>query len=478
MSNTYFRKMPLSRRSADRDDSGTTSHGQPRLARNINTFQVTMIGVGCVIGTGIFFVLTETVPKAGPGVLVTFVLVAVIAGLTALCYAELGSAIPQSGSAYSYTIRSLGELPAYVVGCCLILEYGVGAAATAVGWGEYFNALLQDMFGIVLPHALTAGLTADDPGIVNLPAVVLVSMCCVLLVRGSRESALANTVMVVTKLGVLVMFVLIASTAFNPSNLTPFAPNGFGGIAAAIPAIFFTFLGLDAISTAGEEVKDPARSIPRAVLSALLIVTAFYCLVALAALGAQQTGMFDGQEAGLAAILRDVTGSNIPAIVLSAGAVISIFSVTLINIYAQTRVSFAMARDGLLPPALSELSPRTKSPTKNTLITCAVIAVAAALLPLERLWDLVSIGTLLAFIAVSVAVISLRVQRPDLTGGFKVPGYPVTPLLSIAACVYVGYLVPLHTWLYVAVYVALALVLYFAYGRRKSVLRGATDDFV
>ena len=447
------------------------AEGQEHLERSMGVFPLMMFGVGATIGTGIFFVMAETVPDAGPAVLFSFLIVGIIAGLTALCYAEVASTIPVSGSAYSYAMASLGELPAYLVGWCLILEYGVAGAATSVGWAEYFNELLQDVFGWQLPHALSAGVLAEgDPGIINLPAVALVAMCCFLLLRGAKESARANAIMVVVKLAVLTLFIVIALFGFNSGNFSPFAPHGFAGVGVALPPIFFTFLGLDAVSTAGEEVKDPGRTIPRAIIGALLIVTLFYCLVAAAALGAQRAGLFEGQEAGLAKILTDVTGSSLPAIVLSAGAVVSVFSVTLVTIYGQTRILFAMGRDGMLPSMFKEVDKRTLSPNKNVVFTCVFIAILASSVPITKLWDLVSIGTLAAFIVVSATVILLRRTRPDLERGFRVPLYPVVPILAIVSCLWVATKVSGETWFFVAVWLVLAMTLYLAYARKHSVL--------
>ncbi len=441
------------------------------LARTMGVFPLMMFGVGATIGTGIFFVMAETVPDAGPAVVISFVIVGIIAGLTALCYAEVASAIPVSGSAYSYAMAVLGEFPAYLVGWCLILEYGVAASATSVGWAEYFNELLQDVFGWHLPHALSAGVLADpDPGIINLPAVILVALCCLLLLRGAKESARANAIMVLVKLGVLTLFIAIALTGFTSDNFSPFAPAGLAGIGSALPVIFFTFLGLDAVSTAGEEVKDPGRTIPRAIVGALLIVTTFYVLVAAAAVGAQKADLFSGQEAGLAKILTDVTGSDVPAIILSAGAVISVFSVTLVTIYGQTRILFAMGRDGMLPKMFKEVDPRTLSPNKNVVFTCVFVGVLASSVPIDKLFDLVSIGTLAAFIVVSLTVIILRRTRPDLNRPFRVPLYPFVPLLSVVACLWVATQVSAETWFLVLIWLVLAVGLYFAYARKHSVL--------
>ena len=467
---SLFRKKNL-----DEMMAAANATGEGHLRRSIGTFSLTLLGVGCVVGTGIFFVLSATVPVAGPAVMFSFIIVAVIAGLTALCYAEVASAVPVSGSAYSYAMITLGEFPAYVIGWCLVLEYGVGGAATAVGWSEYFNEFLQDAFGWHLPDSLSNGPMGDGAqGWINLPAVILVAVCGFLLVRGVRDSARVNAVLVIVKLGVLIFFVVIAVSGFTASKFHPFAPHGFAGVAASLPPVLFTFLGLDVVSTASEEVKDPRRTIPRAIIGALLIVTLVYLAVAGAALGAQYWTVFDGQEAGLAKILTLVTNSTTPAIVLALGAVISVFSVTLANIYGQTRILFAMGRDGLLPQMFRKVNRRTLSPNGCVTVTCVIIAALAGTTPITKLWDLVSIGTIAAFIAVSAAVIVLRRSRPDLSRGFKVPFYPLTPILSIAACLWVATTVAEQTWLYVGAWLIFVVAVYFVYGRRHSVLNTAT----
>ena len=256
------------------------------LERSIGLFQLTMFGVGATIGTGIFIVLTEAVPEAGPAVILSFVLAGITAALTAVCYAELASTIPVSGSSYSYTYATLGEITAFGVAACLLLEYGVSSAAVAVGWAQYLNELFASVFGFRLPDTIIAA--PGEGGIFNLPAIVLVTLCCLLLVRGTRESARANTIMVLIKIAVLIFFVIIAFTAFNGSNFTPFAPFGIAGIGVAASSIFFTFIGLDAVSTAGEEVHNPRRTLPLAIIIATIIVTTVYILVAIAAVGAQR----------------------------------------------------------------------------------------------------------------------------------------------------------------------------------------------
>jgi basic amino acid/polyamine antiporter, APA family len=445
-------------------------HGE-RLPRSIGTFQLTMFGVGATVGTGIFFVLSSAVPEAGPAVVVAFVMAGVAAGLAAICYAEMASAVPVSGSTYSYAYATLGEIVAMGVAACLLLEYGVSTAAVAVGWSGYLNEALRNLTGIELPQAILAAPWDAEPGVVNLPAVVLVGLCMLLLIRGASESARVNAIMVVIKLSVLAMFIVIALTAFDANNFADFAPFGFGGVSVAAGTIFFSFIGLDAVSTAGDEVKDPQRTMPRALLAALFIVIAFYVLVAAAAVGTQPWQEFEGQsEAGLAQILEKVTGTPIWATILAVGAVISIFSVTLVTLYGQTRILFAMGRDGMLPRVFARVSPRTQTPVQNTIIVSIVVAILAAIVPLDYLIDVVSIGTLTAFVVVSLGVIILRRREPDLPRGFKVPGYPVTPILSILACAYILASLHWYTWVVFAGWIAVFLVFYLLYGRKHSVL--------
>jgi basic amino acid/polyamine antiporter, APA family len=457
-----FRRKPVPEMSAE---SGTDS-GQSELKRSIGLFQLSMFGVGATIGTGIFFVLSEAVPVAGPAVIWSFVLAGTVAGFTAICYAELASAVPVSGSSYSYAYATLGELPAVGVAACLLLEYGVSAAAVAVGWSQYVNEFLNNVFSYTLPENLSNA--PQQGGILNLPAVVLVLLCTLLLIRGASESAKVNAIMVLIKIGVLVMFIVIGLAGWSSDNLHPFAPHGLHGITSAAGIIFFSYIGLDAVSTAGEEVKNPRRTMPLAILIALVTVTTLYILVTLVAVAAQPYTKFKGQEAGLAAILEDVTGSTWPATVLAAGAIISIFSVTLVVLYGQTRILFAMSRDGMLPSLFHRVNPRTLTPVPNTIIVASIIAILAGLIPINFLAEMTSIGTLVAFTVVSIGVMVLRQTHPELPRGFKVPLYPVTPILSILGCLWIiKDLRAVTIWVFV-IWVAVAFVWYFTYGIKHS----------
>lgn len=456
--------------------------GEEHLKRSIGTFQLTLFGVGATVGTGIFFVLPEAVPDAGPAVIISFLIAGVAAGLAAICYAEMASSVPVSGSSYSYSYATMGEIIAIAVGACLLLEYGVSAAATAVGWSGYLNKLLHNLFGFQFPEALSQSPWPDSdvaPGVFNLPAAILVTLCCLLLVRGASESARTNTIMVCIKLFVLALFAAIGFTAFQADHFANFAPFGAAGITAAAGAIFFSFIGLDAVSTAGDEVKNPQKSMPRAIIGALITVVTVYLLVAISGIGAQAWPKFASPEqadAGLAVIVENITKSTWPGTVLAAGAVISIFSVTLVVIYGQTRILFAMGRDGLLPRKFAEVNQKTMTPVWNTVVVSVVVGLLAGLLPIGKLIDMVSIGTLVAFSVVSAGVIILRNTMPDLERTFKVPGYPVTPLLAIAACVWILSGLHLVTYLAFAVWVLIFVAFYLLWGRKNSHLNTLSDD--
>ena len=463
-----FRRKPVMAMTAE---AGADEFGH-QLARTIGLFQLTMIGVGATIGTGIFFVLSEAVPVAGPAVVWSFVIAGVVAGLTAVCYAELASAVPVSGSAYSYAYATLGEVVAMGVAACLLLEYGVSSAAVAVGWSQYVNQFLGNLFGFRIPDALSQ--SPEGGGVLNLPAVVLVALCALLLIRGASESATVNAIMVVIKIAVLVMFVVIGATGWNSDNFADFAPFGVTGITGAAGIIFFAYIGLDAVSTAGEEVKNPRRTMPLAIIFALLTVTTVYVAVALVAVAAQAWPEFEGQEAGLAAILEEVVGASWPGTALAAGAIISIFSVTLVTIYGQTRILFAIGRDGLLPRFFEQVNTRTSTPVNNTIVVAVAVGLLAGLLPINFLAEMTSIGTLVAFLVVSIGVIVLRRTAPDLPRGFRVPGYPVTPILSVAGCIWIILGLELITIAVFGIWVAVVLVWYFTYGIRHSRLGHAT----
>ncbi|NLG22471.1 MAG: amino acid permease [Actinomycetales bacterium] len=455
-------------------DHVTAGSSDEHLQRKLGTFTLMLFGVGATVGTGIFFVMQEATPDAGPAVVVAFIVAGLAAGLSAICYAELASAIPVSGSTYSYAYHSMGELVAMIIAACVLLEYGVAASAVAVGWSGYFNELTGSLLGWQLPDSLSySPIPFEDntTGIINLPAVVLVFLCMLLLIRGVTESARANTIMVLIKLGVLLMFVIIAFTAFEADRFDNFWAAGPAGVSAAAATIFFSFIGLDAVSTAGEEVRNPQTALPRAIMGALLVVVTVYVLVAISSVGAQPLEDFSSpeqQSAGLSVILGNITGNSTAGTILAAGAVISIFSVTLVTLYGQTRILFAMGRDRMLPHKFSAVNPRTLTPNFNTIVVAVVVSLIAGFVPADYLWDTVSIGTLGAFITVAIGVLVLRRTNPDLERPFRVPGYPVTPVLTIVLCVYVLSGLQLFTWVVFLTWLAVVIAFYLLWGRRHS----------
>ena len=446
-------------------ESGADLEGHG-LKRTIGPFQLVCFGVGAIVGTGIFVGLSDTVAEAGPAVIVSFVLAALTCIFTAFSFAELGGAIPVSGSSYSYAYAALGERTAFLVGWCLLLEYGVSVSAVAIGWGQYLNELLDNTVGWQIPASL-----ADAPGhggVVNVPAIVVMLLAAVLLVRGVRESARATAAMAVVKIGILVLFCAVAFTAFDSGHLSPFTPEGIGGIGAGASLAFFSFIGFDAISTAGEEVKNPRRNIPLAILVTIGVVTLIYCLVSVAALGAMPWEQVGGKPAALSLIVDHATGSSFGSTVIAVGAVVAIASVVLAVMYGQTRILMSMSRDGLIPKVFERVSPKTSTPVANTWIATAVFAVPAAVVPLDVVLDMSVIGTLAIMAVVNICVIALRRSRPGLARRFRVPLYPVAPLLGIAFSLYLMYGLPLVTWIQFAVFVALGALVYALYGRRRS----------
>jgi APA family basic amino acid/polyamine antiporter len=444
-----------------------TEHTQDEsLKRAVSASQLTALGVGGIIGTGIFVVIGEGASLAGPAVILSFVLAGVACLFSALSYAELASTIPVSGSAYTYAYATLGEAVAWIIGWDLILEYGVSVAAVAVGWGGNFNEFLDATFGIELPTAIAT--SPEDGGVFNLPAVVIVMAITFLLMIGVRESARVNFVMVGVKLAVLVFFIVIAFANFNSGNLTPFAPHGADGVVSAAAIIFFAFIGFDAISTGSEEARDPKRDLPIAIIGSLLICTIFYVLVALGATGVAPISALAGSDAPLANALQEGAGLDWAAAILAFGAVVAITSVILVILYGQTRIFFAMCRDGLLPHRLAKVHPRYGTPARLTLMLGTLIAILAALIPLNEIVKLVNIGTLFAFVLVNIGVIILRRTRPDLPRSYKVPFVPWFPLIGIAFAVYLMADLPLTTWLRFVAWLVVGVVIYFAYGYRRS----------
>ncbi len=457
-----FVKKPISSLVGKEDsDSG--------LRRSVGVLDLTALGLGAIIGTGIFVIIGEAIGDSGPSIVLSFVLAGITCMFSALAFAELASTIPVSGSAYTYAYATMGELVAFIIGWDLILEYGVSIAAVAVGWGSYLNELLDSVFSFALPESISVA--RDEGGTANLTAAFLVLAVTAVLVVGVKESARTNTIMVIVKLVVLLLFIALGLTAFNADNFSPFFAEGFGGSLTAASVIFFAYIGFDAISTSGEEVKNPGRNLPIAIIGSLAVATLLYIAVAAVATGALPFDELNGQDAPLAVALSDGAGYDWAANIISLGALVAITSVVLTLLYGQSRILFAMSRDGLLFKRLSRLSPRTRTPIFLTVLLGLLFALLAALVPLAEIVQLVNIGTLFAFIIVNVGVIILRRTDPDLERGYRVPFVPVFPIIGSVLCIILIARLPLETFLRFFVWMAAGLLLYFVYGRRHSLVR-------
>jgi basic amino acid/polyamine antiporter, APA family len=439
------------------------------LRRAVGALDLTALGIGAIIGTGIFVIIGEAIGTAGPAIVLSFALAGITCVFSALSYAELAAMIPVSGSAYTYSYATLGELVAWIIGWDLILEYGFSVAVVAVGWGGYLNTLIGDVFGATLPNAIAN--PPGDGGVVNVPAVFLVLLVTGVLIVGVRESARFNSVMVVIKLAVLAFFIVLGFTAIKSQNYSPFAPKGFSGVADAAALIFFAYIGFDAVSTSGEEARRPSRDLPRAIIGSLVIATLIYILVAVVATGLLPApDLAKNADAPLAAALQQGGGFSFGADLVAVGALVAITSVVLTILYGQTRITFAMCRDGLLPQGLARLT-RRRTPWLITLLFGLLAAGFAAFIPLTELAELVNIGTLFAFILVNIGVIWLRRTRPELERPFRVPFVPVFPIIGALLCIYLMTKLSGATWWRFGIWLVIGLVIYAVYGFRHSRLR-------
>jgi APA family basic amino acid/polyamine antiporter len=466
------------------------------LTRSLGAFQLTMLGIGAVIGTGIFVLTAEAAQKAGPGMMLAFVIAGVVCAVAALCYAEMAAMVPVSGSAYTYSYAVMGELIAWMVGWALILEYAVAAGAVSVGWSGYVVGLLENAFSIDIPDLLVRG--PYDGGMVNLPAMAIAGLVTWLLVIGTKESAFVNAILVAIKVAALTLFIILAVPAMNMENFTPFSPLGFAGVSAAAASIFFAYVGFDAVSTAAEETKNPQRNMPIGLIGSLAICTIFYLLVAagvIGSVGAQPLLGPDGaalppgsvelakacvahaastggeavvcSKEALAWTMREIGWPQIGNLIgLAAG--LALPSVILMMMYGQTRIFFVMSRDGLLPPVFSKIHPKFHTPHVITILTGIFVAMFAAFFPVGKLADISNSGTLFAFAAVSIAVLILRRTDPNRRRPFRTPAVMVTAPIAVAGCIYLFISLGHETKLMFLGWAAIGLVVYFLYGRPRS----------
>jgi APA family basic amino acid/polyamine antiporter len=491
------------------------------LVRSLGPLQLTMLGVGAIIGTGIFVLTAAAAQKAGPGMMWSFVIAGAVCVVTALCYAELAAMIPVSGSAYTYTYAVVGELFAWMVGWALILEYAVAASAVSVGWSGYFMGLMKSVMGFELPVWMSSGPGWSFPGgiptpdfstgVVNLPAIIMALLVAWLLVTGTTKSARVNAVLVVVKVTALTLFIALTIPVIKGTNFEPMTPNGwFGpgsgsglGVLGAAASIFFAYVGFDAVSTASEETRNPQRDIPIGLIGSLAICTIFYLLIAMGSIGAmgaqpvhlvagdalapgsaafkqacaipENVGMLVCSNEALAHVLR-VIGWQRLGDMLGLVANFALPSVVLMMLFGQARIFFVMARDGLLPEKLAEVHPKYKTPYIVTIITGVFVAAVAAFLPVGQLADIANSGTLFAFFMVSIAVLIMRIKQPNANRPFRTPAAWVVAPLAAIGCLSLYLNLPFGAMMMLPIWSGIGLVVYFCYGYRKShVGRGSVE---
>jgi APA family basic amino acid/polyamine antiporter len=504
---SLFRRKPIDRAAAE--------PGAIPLARELGRWQLVAMGVGAAIGAGIFSSIGTAAAGgahhlgAGPALVVSFVIVAMACALAGFCYAEFAALVPTSGSAYTYAYATLGELVAWVIGWDLILEYAVGNVAVAISWSAYFQELLRGLgwnwplwLGVdaraaiqaaervaaaqaegvdlaTLGESISRAARAHDiapriagiPILFNLPAAGIVLALTVILVIGVRESSWFNTAMVVVKLGLIALFIVVGAMHVQPENWQPFAPNGFRGIASGAAIIFFAYIGFDAITTAAEETRNPQRDLPFGILGSLAICTVIYIVVAVVLTGLERWDRLGSAEPLAAAL--SARGLNWVSGVVALGAVVATTSVLFVFQLGQPRILFAMARDGLLPRWASAVHPRFRTPHVTTILTGLAVAGFSGVSNIDEVVELCNIGTLFAFVVVAVGVLALRRIEPHRPRPFRCPWVPWTPLLAIAACVWLMRELPWVTWARFLAWLGVGLIFYFAYGRRASVQGGA-----
>ena len=442
-----------------------------KLKRTLTVFDLTALGIGAIIGTGIFVLVgtaavgNGTRPGAGPGLALSFILSGTACLLAALCYAEFASMIPVAGSAYTYTYATMGEFFAWVTGWSLVLEYGVACTAVSIGWSGYLVSILERV-GIHLPQALINA--PYEGGFINLPAVLIVLALTGLLVIGIKESARVTGVIVAIKLSAVLFFLAVGAFAVDPANWSPFMPNGFAGVGAAAAIIFFAYIGFDAVSTTAEEARNPQRDVPIGILASLAICTLLYVAVALVL-----TGIVPYSQIHVKAPVADAlaaVGYRWGSALVATGAVAGITSVLIVMLLGQIRVFYAMSRDGLLSPWLSSVHPQYGTPHHATLITGITVAILAGFVPIGVAAELTNIGTLFAFTLVCGSVLVLRKTRPDQKRPFRVPFVPFVPACGMAACLGLIWFLPVITWIGFLIWAVMGLMLYFVYGFRHSKL--------
>ena len=479
--------------------SDATQTGEHALKRTLGAGSLVALGIGGIIGAGIFVRTAAAIAeRSGPSVVLAFMVAGIGCAFAGLCYAEFASVIPIAGSAYTYSYATMGEFVAWIIGWDLILEYAVGAATVAIAWSEYFNRVLG-YFGVDIPyqwHHSPLESVAGVHGIINVPAVVILGLLSALLARGTRESAFVNNLIVITKVTIVLMVIAFGWSFINPVNHTPFIPEpstytnaqgvthaygGIMGILGAAGVVFFAFIGFDAVSTAAQETKNPKRDMPIGILGSLVVCTVLYVLFSyvLSGIATVQDFRTEGSEASVAfAISKYMTGYEWLSRFVTIAILAGFSSVILVMLLGQSRVFYAMSRDGLVPPIFSELHPTYRTPAKSNAIFFVFTGLFAAFLPSDIVGEMTSIGTLFAFILVCIAVWILRVRRPELPRGFRVPAVPVVATLGVVVCGAMIYGLGKDTWIRLIVWLIIGLAVYFGYGRQHSKLQTAGEASV
>ena len=446
-----------------------------QLKKNLTAVDLAALGIGSVVGTGIFVATGQGAQLAGPGILLSFIIAAVTCGFCALTYSELACMFPVAGSTYSYSYVAFGEVIAWIIGWDLMLEYLVAASAVASGWSTTFIGLIQSA-GVKLPKALLTppittlnGRIVLSGGIVDVPAIIITLLITWVLYIGIRESAKINNIIVLVKIAVIILFVFLGVRHINLANLKPMMPFGWKGVMAGAAIIFFAYIGFDAVSTAAEETKNPKRDVPLGLMLCLGVVIVLYVSVAFVLTGIVPYKLIDVGNALPAALGR--IGIQWGGALVATGAIIGMISTLLVTLYGQIRIFMVMARDGLLPAAFAKVHPKHQTPHICTWITGIATALIAGLFPLPMIIDLCNIGTLFAFILVSVGVVVLRKTRPEVERKFKTPGVPFTPLITVVFCFYLMASLPKVTWIRFGIWLLVGLAIYFMYGVRHSKLQ-------
>lgn len=440
------------------------------LKKTLSARDLTILGVGAIIGAGIFVLTGIAAAKyAGPAIVLSFVFAGIACALAALCYSELASMIPVSGSAYSYAYATMGELMAWVIGWDLILEYALASSTVAIGWAGYLISFLENI-GVHLPKYLTTAYLADPAqGFINLPAVIIILLLTGLLILGIRQSAIFNAVMVLIKLAVIVVFIAVGLGNINTANWSDFTPFGMSGVLTGAGVIFFAYIGFDAVSTAAQEAINPEKDVPKGIIGSLLICTVLYILVA-----GILTGVVSYTELNVAAPIAlaiDHMGLNWLSPIVKLGAITGLTSVMLVLLMGQSRIFYSMAQDRLLPGVFASIHPEYQTPHLSTLIVGSAVALLAGFMPIEKLGELVSIGTLFAFVLVCGGVIVLRKTHPDMPRHFRCPAVPVLPIAGIMVCLALMAGLPFDTWIRLLVWLIIGFLIYFGYGVRNSLLK-------